>query len=479
MRHRLLAVFVVLGISVATLSIQAASAGGPPLTRIRVELAGTGEWQGVSFSDSFIGSHHVVAQSPGSTVERSHNAIVLKGLSGSALSTTVDLLLETNSGASSYAVKLSKARVGEAFAKLYRTNATSTQIASMTNRQSSGECVVTTNVSSSQFVGEGYTMPRVDARRLVLAFYYPWFQEGSFDKGPWYDTPRGAYDTNNPSEIAKQMDLAKSAGVNGMVVSWDDVGNHTQRFDWTMAAARARAMVVAPLIELLHWRTSSGFNVTGIISTMKLALQRANDAAYLKVGGKPVLFVFGAYQMGADVWRSVVSGLAASGHDAFYVGEPTDKSYGFNGAYAYNPNLLDYQNLLWRNAGYMRALRYEAQVNPGAKQRLWAATVSPGQNLSYYNPLRPKNEARDDGARYDVTWAAAFSTDPEWILITSWNEWYEATHIVPSDRFGSRAIEQTAAWSAGFRNPSGGGGTSENGGLIDRIRVPLRAGVSR
>ena len=477
-RYRLGALVVVAGLVFATLGMQAASAGGPTLTRLRIELWGTGEWQSVSFSDAIIGSYHVVAQSAGSTVERGTSVILLRGVSGTALSTTVDVLLEiSNPNASSFAVRLAKAKVGEAHTKLYRTNTTSTLIHTSNNYQSTGDCTVTSYVSRSSFVADGYTMPHLDTRRLVLAFYYPWFQQGSFDKGPWYDTPTTAYDTLNAAEVAKQADLAKSVGVNGFVVSWDDVGNHTQRFDTAMAAARVRSMVVAPLIELLMWKTSSGFNVSGIVSTMKLALQRSSDAAFLKVNGKPVLFVFGAFQMPPDVWKSITTSLAAAGHDPFYIGEPADASYGFNGAYSYNPNLIDYNSLHERNAGYMRTLRYAAQVNPAVKQRLWAATVSPGQNLSYFNPIFPKNQARDNGERYNLTWSAAVSTDPEWVLITSWNEWYEATHIVPSKKFGWTALDQTAGWSAGFHNPGQGGGDQSSGGLLSNLPpIPLKLG---
>ncbi|MGH2784720.1 MAG: hypothetical protein ACRDJ1_05630 [Actinomycetota bacterium] len=481
MRYRLWAMVVVCGLLLATLGSQAASAGGPTLTRLRVELWGSGEWQSVRFSDAIIGAHQVIAQSAGSTVERGMSSLVLHGLSGTAVSTTIDVLLEiSNPSASAFDVELAKSKIGEAHTKLYRTNTGSTLIHSSNNYQSSGDCTVTSSVSRSSFVAEGYAMPRVDPRRLVLAFYYPWFQAGSFDKGPWYDTPTTAYDTLVPAEVAKQADLAKGAGVDGFVISWDDVGNHTQRFDTAMAAARTRSMVVAPLIELLMWKTSSGFNVPGIVATMKLALQRANDAAFLKVGGRPVLFVFGAFQMSPDVWKGVSTSLNAAGYDPFYIGEPADPAYGFNGAYAYNPNLIDYDGLHQRNAAYMRALRYQAQVNPAVKQGLWAATVSPGQNLSYYNPIFPKNQARGDGDRYNLTWSAAVSTDPEWVLITSWNEWFEATHVVPSEKFGWTAIDQTAGWSAGFHNPGQWGGGESSDGLLSNLPpIPLKLGSSR
>jgi len=56
------------------------------------------------------------------------------------------------------------------------------------------------------------------------------------------------------------------------------------------------------------------------------------------------------------------------------------------------------------------------------------------------------------GERYQATWDAALASDPDWILVTSWNEWYEGTAVEPSVRFGDLALRQTAdnaaAWKA-------------------------------
>jgi hypothetical protein len=54
---------------------------------------------------------------------------------------------------------------------------------------------------------------------------------------------------------------------------------------------------------------------------------------------------------------------------------------------------------------------------------------------------------RDGGTFYRYTFEAALQSDPDWIFITSWNEWWENTHIEPSQAFGNLYLEITQEYS--------------------------------
>jgi hypothetical protein len=79
-----------------------------------------------------------------------------------------------------------------------------------------------------------------------------------------------------------------------------------------------------------------------------------------------------------------------------------------------------------------------------------AAPVSPGYDDTRLGRSFPTFVDRRNGQRYDETWAAALRSLPDWIIVTSWNEYYEQTHIVPGASTSDRALRQTDAWSAGF-----------------------------
>jgi hypothetical protein len=454
------------------LSLQTASAAGPTVTRYKLDLWGTSDFQGLAINNTWLADYHVDALAGGS-ISRGHDGVTLNG--PGSVSTTTSMLFEV-ANVDSFTISLAKASNGEAHARMYRTNGVSpVLIASMDNYMGPGSTTtVYKTVTRSSFVADGLPIPRVDPRRLVLAFYYPWFKAGSFNQGPWYDKPVGPYRTEDATEVSAMVSQAAGAGVDGFIVSWDDVGDHTQRFDLVLSAAAGRAFYVAPVIELLAFQTPSGtFDLTAIRSTISLALQRSSNPNFLSVAGRPVVFVFGVYHVGAPAWRQVVDQLNATGMAPFFVGESPGTDYGFDGNYMYNPNGHSSDWLRNTYMGRARASRYPAQVDPAARQQLWAASVSPGMNLSYFNPLFPQNEARRNGQRFADTWIASLPSSPEWVLVTSWNEWYEATHIQPSEEFGTKALDINRSWAAYFHNPTTGSGSSGGGGGLLDVPIPL------
>ena len=86
----------------------------------------------------------------------------------------------------------------------------------------------------------------------------------------------------------------------------------------------------------------------------------------------------------------------------------------------------------------------------GAVGPVWAVPVSPGYDDRSRNRQQTVYIDRAGGQRYEDEWAAALNTLPDWVVITSWNEYMEQTHIAPGTTTGSQALDQTARWAAQF-----------------------------
>jgi glycoprotein endo-alpha-1,2-mannosidase len=49
-----------------------------------------------------------------------------------------------------------------------------------------------------------------------------------------------------------------------------------------------------------------------------------------------------------------------------------------------------------------------------------------------------------------VLWQEAIAAAPDYVLITSSNEWHEGSELEPSVEYGSRILDNTAAFSREF-----------------------------
>jgi hypothetical protein len=76
------------------------------------------------------------------------------------------------------------------------------------------------------------------------------------------------------------------------------------------------------------------------------------------------------------------------------------------------------------------------------------ATVMPGNDDTRTRRSGAYVRDRRSGDFYRETWRAAFASYPDWIIITSWNEWVEGTMIEPSVTYGDLYLNITREFTA-------------------------------
>ena len=417
----------------------------PVVTRVRLTLETTSDWATATLLGGRLVGTLPGAAPAGAEVVQSGRTFGLR--TSQPATATLDLVLDLGPNAEP-ALRLRKGDLGWAKVTVQRVNgADQTVVAVVRNDRPDGNAVQP-RIARAALAGTGLALPSVDDRRLVLAFYYPWFKADSFQGGAWTDTPATPWATDEPVAVADMVRLAKDAGVDGFVASWNGTDIVASRFELLLDTAEAAGgFHVAPYLELLGTEHQS---VDAIVDSARRALAYAARPTFLRAGGRPVMFVYGSWTIDAPRWAAIRQGLAAAGFDPFFVGDSADTAFGFDGYHVYNPNRYEPAQLRDLNRRMMLELRVPSELRPEAPQRLWAATVSPGQNNLVRNPAGGRYRSRDGGLRYDRTWSAAMASEPDWIVVTSWNEWYEATHVSPGRSTGWRAFDQTRRWSDRF-----------------------------
>jgi hypothetical protein len=68
-----------------------------------------------------------------------------------------------------------------------------------------------------------------------------------------------------------------------------------------------------------------------------------------------------------------------------------------------------------------------------------------------YNTYSPIFKTINGTSTYDWTWQTALNNKPDYVLITSWNEFFEGTAIEPSKEYGDKFLRSTKDWIKNFK----------------------------
>lgn len=464
-RHRLLAVAATALVLLQALVLALpARATGEGLTRLRLTLTTTSDWASASLGDLRVRAQHVTASAPGAKLHAGAQEWTLVPAGGEPAVAVVDLVVEVASDRDPRLV-LRKGMVGTATVDLEVRNAAEGAVPAVhahldTNHPDLNRLEQT--VDAIALDAGGLVVDPVDPRRLTLAFYYPWFgADAPRDLRIGPDDPVVPYATDDPAAVSAMVDQAAGAGVDGFVVSWEGA-RHAGPVDLLVDAVADRpGFTLAPVLELRALSTrsllgGSTFDPSVAAAATRDFLARVPAASRLEVDGRPVLLAFGMWDLSVEQWAAYRAQLADL--DPFVVGDRWDPRYALDGLYEYDPNPYSADELGARTARAVELARLRPLVDPRTPARLWAATVSPGYDTTASQPLwKARRTSRAGGWRYDMTWQVALREPPDWVLITSWNEWYEQTHVAPGTRTGTQALEQTGRWTERFRTtPSAG-----------------------
>ncbi len=330
-------------------------------------------------------------------------------------------------------------------------------------------------------------------KRRVLAFYYPWYHTRAFSGreshwGKWdaerKDAPlalrwpaSGPYDSLDPRVIRRHLDQARAAGIDGLVSSWWGPKSDTdQALPLLLEEARRRGMEVTVYYETLPGKPPSLEGAARDL--LYLGKKYASHPAWLRVGGRPVIFLYcrALDQAGLLGWLRILrAARRAGGPDWVVLADGLKEAYAalFDGIHAYNP-LGTY---LGKKPGELPAAAegFMEKVVGLAREkgRIACATILPGYDDT---KIRKPGACLDrlGGRLYDIQWKAALAARPDWVVITSFNEWHEGSEIEPSLQLGRKYLEATARWTALWRKlPPQGEKTRERPARAGRLKRVL------
>jgi glycosyl hydrolase family 99 len=294
---------------------------------------------------------------------------------------------------------------------------------------------------------------------LVLAHYYPWYTLDSWRNPELADQPAQLYSSDAQTDVDRQMVQAASAGIDAFVVSWQGrtVVEIDRRMRLVLDAAARHGMRACVFVETYIVNPALDANQPVDPATMVQWLEDAVDLygshpAYLRVNGRPVIFVYIAFTVSESVWSSVLAAVRRTGRNPIVIGDFAQSRLlnMFDGEFQYinlspSPGLLDFYR-----AETLRVRTFNLVA--GGPRRIWAASVFPGYDDSRLSARSQHAVAdRAGGAAYEEQWRAAVSMAADWVVVATWNEFFENTHIEPSAKYGTAYLDLTRTWATRFK----------------------------
>ncbi len=290
----------------------------------------------------------------------------------------------------------------------------------------------------------------------VLAFYYTWYTPTTWCSCHMSDLPTTQYNSSDDATIDRQVTEASNAGITGFISSWWGPGDVTDtNFSKLLAHSAALQSRTGALFTSTIYFESDAPALSGTTNMVNalnyMVTHYSNDPHFLHWQGKPVLFFWDPLGGGRTLaqWASIRSQVDPN-NSMIWSAEGVSMSLlsVFDGIHLFSGGYwgIQHGDMPTVDEGFRSQI--DAYNAANHTHKIWAAGVIPG-----YDDTRIPGRTgtyivpRNNGATYQRSWTSALSSQPDWVTITSFNEWFEGAMIEPSITYGNQYLMLTQQYA--------------------------------
>jgi hypothetical protein len=272
----------------------------------------------------------------------------------------------------------------------------------------------------------------------MLAYYYIWFDRGSWDRAKSDYPLLGRYSSDDAAIMRQHIRWAKQAGINGFIVSWKSTEKLNRRLQQLIEIADDEDFKLAIIYQGLDFQRRPLPASRVAFDLAFFADQYASDPAF-QLFARPLVIWSGSWEFSADEIARVAGPLRS--RLLVLASERNVEGY------QRLQGNVDGNAYYWSSVDPDKDLVYQDKLNAMAKvihaeHGLWVAPAAPGFDARLLGGRRTVE--RDDGATLRRQVNAAMQSSPDAVGLISWNEFSENSHIEPSEKHGKLYLEVLA-----------------------------------
>jgi hypothetical protein len=269
----------------------------------------------------------------------------------------------------------------------------------------------------------------------VLAYYYIWYDAASWNRAK-IDYPQlGRYSSDDRAVMLQHILWAKSAGINGFIVSWKSTDVLNRRLDLLADLAEEQNFKLVVIYQGLDFDRNP-LPATRIASDLDVFIQRFAGRPPFQLFAKPLVIWSGTWKFTPQDIALVTN----SRRDSLLILASERNLDGYNRL----ADLVDGNAYYWSSVnpdtfpGYADKLIGMSQaVHQHAG--LWIAPAAPGFDARLIGGTTVVDRKNGDTFRTQIN--TAMGSSPDALGIISWNEFSENSHIEPSETYSSTYLD--------------------------------------
>jgi hypothetical protein len=272
----------------------------------------------------------------------------------------------------------------------------------------------------------------------VMAYYYIWFDESSWERAKTDYPALGRYSSDDPEVIRQHIRWAKDAGINGFIVSWKSTFKLDKRLEQLMDIAFEEDFRLWIIYQGLDFDRNP-LNTDWIDADFEYFIETYADHPVFAADPKPVLIWSGTWEFTPQEINSITAGYR---HYLTILASERQLE-----GYKRLIGMVDGNAYYWSSADPLETPNYREKLNQMGELvhengGMWVAPAAAGFDARLIGGTRVIE--RRDGDTLREAMNAAVASSPDAVGIISWNEFSENSHIEPSVNYGKTALEVLA-----------------------------------